>query len=156
MTKARALSIVMLAASITACGGESEEEPAPVVTVDVAPVLQSDIERTIRTDGLLYPLQQAAIVPKISAPIKKMYVQRGSPVRAGQLLLELENRDLAGAATEATAAQDLADATFETTAKATVPEEAQKAELDVQAAKAALDAAQTVYDSRRDLYKQGA
>ena len=156
MAMRRVVLLMMLTACMSACGGESEEEPAPVVTVDVAPVLQSDIERTIRTDGLLYPLQQAAIVPKISAPVKKVYVQRGSRVRAGQLLLELENRDLVGAATEATAAQELADATFETTSKATVPEEAQKAELDVQAAKAALDAAQTMYDSRRDLYKQGA
>jgi len=155
MTK-RALWIVALAGCISACGGESEEEAAPVVTVDVAPVLQSDIQRTIRADGLLYPLQQAAIVPKISAPIKKVYVQRGARVRAGQLLLELENQDLAGAATEAKAASDLADATFETTAKATVPQEVQKTELDVQAAKAALDAAQTLYDSRQDLFKQGA
>lgn len=156
MTKVLVVSTVVLAVCVSACGGASDEEAAPVVTVDVAPVLQSDIERTIRVDALLYPLQQAAIVPKISAPIKKVYVQLGSRVRAGQLLLELENRDLAGAATEATASQDLADATFETTSKATVPEEAQKAELDVQAAKAALDAAQTMYDSRQDLYKQGA
>lgn len=146
----------MLAAFLGACGGDQDEEAAPVVTVDVAPVLQSDIERTIRADGLLYPLQQAAIVPKISAPIRKVDVQRGARVRAGQLLLELENRDLAGAASEANAASDLAEATFETTAKATVPQEAQKAELDVQSARATLDAAQTLYDSRQDLFKQGA
>src|SRR6185436_16417831 len=114
-TKVLVVSTVVLAVCVSACGGAFDEEAAPVVTVDVAPVLQSDIERTIRVDALLYPLQQAAIVPKISAPIKKVYVQLGSRVRAGQLLLELENRDLAGAATEATASQDLADATFETT-----------------------------------------
>src|SRR5262245_66625829 len=101
IARPRLLSIVMLAACITACGGESEEAAAPVVTVDVAPVLQADIQRTIRADGLLYPLQQAAIVAKISAPIKKEYVQRGNRVRAGQLLIELENQDLAGAAAEA-------------------------------------------------------
>src|SRR5262245_27540475 len=123
MATPRALSIVMLAACIGACGGKSEEEGGPVVTVDVAPVLQADIQRTIRADGLLYPLQQAAIVPKTSAPIKKAYVQRGVRVRAGQLLIELENQDLAGAATEAKASAELADATFETTSKATVPQE---------------------------------
>src|SRR6476659_7914242 len=90
--------VVLAAASLTDCGRKAEEETAPVVTVDVAPVLQSPIRRTIRAEGLLYPRQQAAIVPKISAPVKKVYVQRGARVRAGQLLLELENQDLAGAA----------------------------------------------------------
>src|SRR5262245_52991536 len=99
---------VLAAPFLTACGRKTEEQAAPVVTVDVAPVLQSPIQRTIRADGLLYPRQQAAIVPKISAPVKRSYVQRGVRVRAGQLLLELENQDLAGAAAESRAAFDLA------------------------------------------------
>jgi len=156
MAKPWTLSIVVLAACAAACGGGSDEEATPIVTVDVAPVLQSEIQRTIRADGLLYPLQQAAIVPKISAPIKKEYVQRGSRVRAGQLLIELENLDLTGAATEAGASYELADATYETTAKATVPQEAQKAELDLHAAKDALDAQQAIFESRQNLFKQGA
>ena len=83
--------------SLAGCSKKEQEEPTPVVTVDVAPVLLSQIQRTIRAEGLIYPKQQAAIVPKITAPIKKTYVQRGTTVRAGQLLLELENQDLAGA-----------------------------------------------------------
>jgi HlyD family secretion protein len=126
------------------------------VTVDVAPVLQSPIQRTIRAEGLLYPRQQAAIVPKIAAPVKRTYVQRGARVRAGQLLLELENQDLAGAAAESRAAVDLAEATFEMTARATVPEEVHKAELDVRAAKDLLDAQQAIFENRQDLHKEGA
>jgi HlyD family secretion protein len=148
--------IVVAAAWLASCGGTKEQETAPVVTVDVAPVLLSQIQRTIRADGLLYPRQQAAIVPKISAPVKKAFVQRGTRVHAGQLLLELENQDLAGAATESRASLDLAEATFQTTARATVPQELQKAELDARAAKDALDAQQAVYTSRQSLYKEGA
>src|SRR5215831_13632771 len=95
-----AVCLVLAIAGAAGCHREKEEEAARVVTVDVAPVLRSNIERTIRADGLLYPRQQAAIVPKIAAPIKKAHVQRGARVRAGQLLLELENADLAGAAVE--------------------------------------------------------
>ena len=51
---------------------------------------------------------------------------------------------------------DLAEATFETTAKATVPQELQKAELDARAAKEAFDAAQAVFDNRQRLYREGA
>ena len=130
-----------LAAGLLLCGCRSKEEtsPNPVVTVDVAPVLSAPIQRTIRADALLYPLQQAAIVPKISAPIKKFYVDRGARVRVGQVLAELENGDLAGALTENKAALDQAEANYQTVSKATVPEEAQKAELDVRGAKDAMD-----------------
>ena len=41
-------------------------------------------------------LAQAAISPKITAPVKKFFVQRGSKVKAGQLLAILENSDLDG------------------------------------------------------------
>jgi HlyD family secretion protein len=135
---------------------ESETEPEPVVTVDVAPVLSSSIQLKVGADAVLYPLQQAAIIPKISSPVKKFYVDRGAPVRAGELLAELENQDLAGAVAEARAAYDQAEANYETTAKATVPEEAKKAELDVKAAKDSLENAQRLYDARQSLFKEGA
>jgi multidrug efflux pump subunit AcrA (membrane-fusion protein) len=156
MTSKSPLGIVLAAALLAGCGGRKEAETEPVVTVDVAPVLLSQIQRTIRVDGLLYPRQQAAMAPKISAPVKKVHVQRGARVRAGQLLVELEDRDLAGAAAESRASFDLADATFETTANATVPQELQKAELDARTAKDALDAQQSVFENRQRLFKEGA
>jgi HlyD family secretion protein len=152
----RTLIAVVCAASLSACRHKTEPEAAPVVTVDVAPVLLSQIQRTIRAEGLLYPKQQAAIVPKVAAPIRRTAVQRGAKVRAGQLLLELENRDLAGAAAEGRATFDQAQANFETAARATVPQEIQKAELETRAAKDALDAAQSVFDSRQRLLQEGA
>jgi HlyD family secretion protein len=152
----RFVAAIVAAALVTGCSHKNEEEAGPVVTVDVAPVVLKTIHRTIRADGLLYPRQQAAIVPKISAPIKRWYVQRGARVRAGQLLIELENQDLAGAATESRAALTQAEATFETTSKATVPEELQKAELDAKAAEDAVNAQQAVFDSRQRLYREGA
>src|SRR5690348_7523492 len=142
--------------TMVACRGAKEEAETPVVTVDVAPVLQSQIQRTIRSDGLVYPRQQAAIVPRIAAPIRRTLVQRGAKVKAGQVLVELENRDLEGAATESRATYDQAQATYETTAKATVPQELQKAELDARAAKDAFDAAQAVYENRQRLFREGA
>jgi HlyD family secretion protein len=148
--------ILVVCVSIAACRGKTEEAAGPVVTVDVAPVLLSRIQRTIRADGVVYPRQQAAIVPKIAAPIKKAYVQRGARVKAGQLLVELENQDLAGAATESRATYEQAQATYETTARATVPQELQKAELDARAAKDAFDAQQAVYENRQRLFREGA
>ena len=131
-------------------------EAAPEVTVDVAPVLLSEIQQKVSGDAVIYPLSQAAIVPKITSPVKKFYVERGASVKTGQLLAELEDRDLSSAVNESHAAAVQADATYETTARAQVPQEAQKAELDARVAKDTMDAAQKMYDGRQDLLKQGA
>src|ERR1700754_2137038 len=87
-------------------------EREPIVTVQVVQVKQTSIEKTLTTEAVLFPLQQAAITPKISAPVKKFYVNRGSRVKAGQLLAVLENRDLAASATENKGALAQAEATY--------------------------------------------
>ncbi|HTE87611.1 MAG TPA: efflux RND transporter periplasmic adaptor subunit [Terriglobales bacterium] len=128
----------------------------PVVPVQVAKVEKTTLRRTVTAEAVLFPLQQSAIVPKISAPVKAFYVKRGSPVRKGQLLAVLENRDLAAAAQENQGAYNQAEATYATTTSAQLPEEIQKAQLDTQAAKQMLDAQQKIYNSRQELFQQGA
>jgi len=83
-------------------------------------------------------------------------VNRGNHVRAGQLLAELENRDLAAAAQENKGAFDQAQASYATATAADIPQELQKAQLDAQAAKESFMAAQKIYDSRKQLFEQGA
>lgn len=146
----------IMAAVLSGCAKKQAEEPAPVVTVEVASVQTATIERKVSADAVLFPLRQAAIVPKISAPVAKFYVQRGSPVHAGQVLAELENKDLAGAAAEARGAYQQAQAAYETAVRGAMPEELQKAELDVKSAKEAMEAQQKVYEARQNLYKEGA
>src|SRR5581483_6846586 len=77
-----------------------EKETEPTVTVQVAPAAIKPMQEIVTAEAVLYPLHQAALVPKITAPVRKFLVNRGSKVRAGQLLAVLENRDLAAAATE--------------------------------------------------------
>jgi multidrug efflux pump subunit AcrA (membrane-fusion protein) len=104
----------------------------------------------------VYPLQQAVITPKITSTIKKFYVQRGSHVKQGQILAELENADLAGAEEQSKGEYAQAEAAYVTTTGASLPEQLQKAELDAAAAKAAYEAQQKVYESRKNLFDQGA
>jgi HlyD family secretion protein len=77
---------------------KSEAPPEVVVSVTAEKPVTGSISEQIRGDAILAPLAQAALSPKISAPVKKFYVQRGSHVRAGQLLVALEDRDLAATA----------------------------------------------------------
>jgi len=157
----RRLAVLRLAATagllLLAAGCSSDtSDKEPVVTVQVASVEKTTIERTINTQAILFPRQQAAIVPKISAPVQKFLVKRGSPVHEGELLAVLENRDLIAAAQDTKGAYDQAQAAYETTTAASLPQEVQKAEADVQQAQQALDAQEKIFQSRQQLFDQGA
>ncbi len=130
------------------CSKGGVAEASPTVTVQVGAAENQTIERKVIGEATLYPLEQAAIVPKISAPVKKFYVEKGSKVHAGQLLAELENRDLLAAQEENRGAYAQAEAGYE--------QAVQKAKQDLQLSKETLDAAQKLYNARQELYKQGA
>jgi HlyD family secretion protein len=146
---------MVLCLSATGCG-KGEKEEAPEVSVQAAPASTADISRVVNTEGIIFPVAQSAITPKINAPVKKFYVVRGQKVRQGQLLATLENRDLSAAALDNKGSYEQAEATYSTTLGATLPEENAKAELDLQTAQQELDAQEKLYNSRLDLFKQGA
>ena len=140
---------------LAACSkGPGEKEP--VVPVQVVTVERTTLNHTVSAEAVLFPVKQSAITPKISAPVKKFYVQRGSPVHEGELLAVLENKDLAAAAQDAKGAYDQAQATYEIDTGSSLPAEMQKAELEVKATKQAFGTQQRIYDSRQELFQQGA
>jgi HlyD family secretion protein len=136
----------------------SKTEPvAPTeVYVQAAHPERGDISEQLNADATLAPLAQAAISPKVTAPVKKFYVQRGSHVKAGQLLATLENSDLAAAALDNKGAYTAAQGTFDIATGATVPEDTMKAETDLTQATANLNLAQSIADSRAQLFAEGA
>jgi HlyD family secretion protein len=151
------LVLMLLAAAVLPLGcKKTEPAAAPEVYVEAAHPTQGSISEQITADATLSPLAQAAISPKITAPVRKFYVQRGARVKAGQLLATLENSDLAAAAMDNQGSYTAAQATYETATRGTVPEEYTKANLDLVQTKGALDLAQSIVNARADLFKQGA
>ncbi len=148
----------LLAASLALAGCSTKEAPEaePVVPVQVAEAQRAAVKRTVAAEAILYPVTQSAVVPKISAPVKEFAVRRGDHVRKGQLLAVLENKDLAAATVENQGMYRQAEATYKLTTAASLPEEIEKARSEMQADKQAMDAAQMLYDSRRELLRQGA
>ena len=139
------------------CGcGAKQKETEPVVTVEVTPAQRSALSEMVTSQAVIFPLQQATIAPKITSTITEFRVNRGSRVRKGDLLAVLENKDLAAAAEASKGDLEQAEASYVTTVGASLPQQIQKAQGDAAAAKAALDAAQKVYDSRKQLFEQGA
>jgi multidrug efflux pump subunit AcrA (membrane-fusion protein) len=130
------------------CSTQKADEATPTVTVQVDAAEKEPIQRKVVTDAVLYPRDQAAIVAKVVSSIKKWNVERGSHVKAGQLLGELENQDLTGAAMKSQGGYTQAEVTYQMTV--------QKSAQDLKFAKQSLDSAQKLYDGRAALYKEGA
>ena len=150
-----ALLLLAAAAMLTGCSSAEKEKEA-VVTVETAPAAKQAISQFVSAEAVIFPVKQAIVSPKITSTIVDFKVQRGAHVKQGQLLAILENRDLEAQAEASKGDFEQADATYAITVNAGLPQQIQKAELDAVAAKSGFDTAQRVFDSRKDLYQQGA
>jgi multidrug efflux pump subunit AcrA (membrane-fusion protein) len=149
------LALLCFGALFSGCK-KAEEVPTPEVSVQAEKVERKSLTESVSGETILVPQSQAAIVSKISAPIKEFLVQRGNRVKKGQLLAVLENADLSAAVRDSQGALKQADASYVTTTKAGVIEDLQKAQLDLAQAKANLDLQQTIVNARQNLLQQGA
>ena len=149
------MCVVVLLFLLTGCSKE-EEEKKPIVSVQTTPAEKSSISQIISAEAVVFPLEQATITPKITARITEFTVNRGSRVKKGDLLARLENKDLAAAAESSKGDLDTAMAQYEVQVNAGLPQQIQKAESDAAAAQAAYEAAQKIFESRKDLFQQGA
>jgi multidrug efflux pump subunit AcrA (membrane-fusion protein) len=138
------------------CKKTDDTVEKPVVTVQAVHPETGSITEDIDADATLAPVAQAAILPKITAPVQKFYVQRGSHVTAGQLVATLENEDLAAAAMDNQGAYTAAQGAYAATTQSTVPEEQTRARLDLEQAKATFDLDNSILQSRKQLLAQGA
>jgi HlyD family secretion protein len=151
------LAIMLLCAVfLQACTKTNDAEPAALVTVQAEHPEIGEISERIVADATLSPVAQAAISPKITAPVREFYVQRGSKVKVGQLLAVLENRDLSAQALDNKGQYAAAQASFDMQTKAQVPEDYHKAELDVAQAKAQLELQKQIVAARQKLFAEGA
>jgi HlyD family secretion protein len=150
--------LVPVAAAALVCSGCSGKKPqaTPAVSVQAATVQRKTISQVISTEAVLYPKNEWSIVPKISAPVQKFYVNRGSHVKAGQLVAQLENKDLQAALNQAEGAYEQAQAAYATSTQVNVPADVQNAQLDVKATRQAMQSARMEYQSREKLYRAGA
>jgi HlyD family secretion protein len=160
MSKQSLIGALVTAASLIALAGcakkEKAEAAAAPAPVQVTAVTQDTIRRTVEADGVLFPRDQANVMPKISAPVQKFYVSRGDHVKAGQLLATLENRDLSAAVLASRGQVAQAESNLRSTTNATLPEQVTKAQTDVESAKEQAEAARVLLENRQKLLKEGA
>src|SRR5437868_13452282 len=89
-------ALVTAALLLSGCGTAKEKEaeaaegePATPVQVDM--VTRGPIDLMVEADAVLYPFNQSNVTSKIAAPVRRVLVNRGDHVKAGQLIAELES-----------------------------------------------------------------
>ncbi len=104
----RTISALALVASTIACSPAAHEAAtgaaAPPLAVTVAPVSEERVATAFEAGGVVQARTTATLAARVLAPVAAVHVAPGDRVRAGQLLVTLDGRDLEAGARSATAA----------------------------------------------------
>ena len=151
-------SAVVFAFLIISCAKKDneDEEVKPIVEVTLDRATSTDVPLTIDAPATVFAREQANISARVTAPIRKLLVRKGDNVNAGQVLAELENRDILAQRAEAQGAVANAEATLQKTVSGTLPSDIERARGQVDTTRAALNQAEQVFSKRKALYEQGA
>ena len=134
---------------------ESEAEVTPVVSVKVAKAERGSIAAEMVAVGTIWPREKADVAAKISAQIKRMPLLKNKVVRAGEVIAELESRDLQTQRAEALAALNEARANERSLVTGTIPKTNAEDQKALNDARAKVNNARRLYERRRELYAQG-
>ena len=110
--RATAFVPALLLAVAAACGGRKESK----VTIETAPVERRDIVVNASATGVVEPVTVVEIKSKASGQVTSMPVDVGSQVSAGQLLVQIDTRDVKNQYDQAVAALRAAQARLDVSA----------------------------------------
>jgi len=109
-------TVLLLATTAFGCGDASRKQaaqtnvPAGPPTLDVVHVEQRPIDVVLEMPGQLDPYETVAVYPKVTGFVKSIRVDRGSRVRNGELMAELEAPELLAQRAEAQSKLQAAEA----------------------------------------------
>jgi RND family efflux transporter MFP subunit len=108
--------VLTFALAALGCGSASDRPvaqtnvPAGPPTLDVVHVVRQPVNVTLEMPGQLDPYETVAVYPKVTGFVKTIRVDRGSRVRSGELMAELEAPELLAQRAEAQSKLQAAEA----------------------------------------------
>ncbi|MDQ0339575.1 RND family efflux transporter MFP subunit [Caldalkalibacillus uzonensis] len=104
--------VILLVIVLSGCNTTAPEEPAAEerYPVDVLTVTEGTVEQTVTISGTVMASEQAAVFPSLPGEVKKVHVNNGDLVEAGQLLVELASQDIELSVEQAQAGLQAAEA----------------------------------------------
>jgi multidrug efflux system membrane fusion protein len=88
---------------LTACAKKQERQQRPPAMVVVQPVRRATVPYIVESNGIVTPLQSAAVVPQVDGIIQSVDFQEGQEVQQGQPLFHIDPRPYQNAYSQALA-----------------------------------------------------
>ena len=79
---------------VVACGAGKEEEKETVLPVSVTEVVEGDLIQTDNIPATIEAKTVVDVVPKLAGRVASVHVEEGQTVKKGQLMVQLETREL--------------------------------------------------------------
>lgn len=143
MTAALALAFAASAAACSSHDGAGSDATRAPVTVQTARAVEAEVADTFEAGGVIQARTTATLTARILAPVRDVRVTPGDRVRAGQVLVVLDGRDLGAQARGATASA------------AAAAQRTEAAQAEVRAAEASLNLARTTFERISGLHQKG-
>src|SRR4051812_15813302 len=105
----RTVAVALLAIGLARCKTTNESGPSPadagaaIPAVEVIPVVSKPLDASAQLEGELVPYERVAIYARANGFVSKVFVDRGSRVKEGQLLTTLVAPELGAQRAEAEA-----------------------------------------------------
>lgn len=113
----RRISTVLAVAVLAACGGtppeKTETAPKTPVRVEVEQLAVETTAQAIPLTGVVRARRQATIAAQVMGAVRRVAVEEGQRVAAGQALIELDDQQLTSGLAAAQAMREEADAAIE-------------------------------------------
>jgi HlyD family secretion protein len=133
----------------------TEAETAVVVSVKVAKAERQPISAQVSAVGTIFPRDKAEVAAKVSAQIKQMALLKNKVVKAGEVIVVLESRDLVAQRNEAIAALREAQASERSVVTGSIPQANAQDEKALRDARAKVANTRATYARRQVLYQRG-
>ncbi|MBV9087394.1 MAG: biotin/lipoyl-binding protein, partial [Acidobacteriaceae bacterium] len=143
-----AVAVILLAAFASMRGND--------VPIRAARVVRENVTATIVTNGKIEPIDNFEAHAPAPATVKRVLVQQGDHVKAGQLLLQLDDADARAQAQKALAQLRGAEADLNAVRGGGTHEEVLTNESELIKARGDLDGARRNYEALQGLLKTGA
>jgi len=151
-----ALTVLVCLPFIAGCGDKSSaniKQSDPEREVAVVPARKGDLAEIFSLTGTLLAAQQVKITSKIPGRVEKVSVEEGTPVKVGDVLIKLEQRELLLAVKQAEAAVATAEAGLAKVLAGTRKEKIDQAEAVLAQAKANVDICKISFERMNNLLK---
>lgn len=124
--------------------------------VRIRTVGRRDLSAALDAQGTLHPYKEVNVAAKLTGRVEELLVDVGDPIRAGDVLLRIEEEELLIAERQAAAAVAAAQANLARVKAGARPQEIELAKAQAAQAEANLSQAEAHYERMRALFASGA